>query len=113
MGQSTNAYLFYGIELGDDLSDFLQEEDDTHGEVEQLLEKAGINGIQVGSHCSGDYPIYYLYTQSYMAWRGYSKEVDPASLVVSEEETEKLKKAMLVLKRDPVEPKWILASYWG
>ena len=119
MGVSTDAHLFYGIDLGED---FYVEEDedgeivsDTFGWLENKLKDFPVN---IGIHCSSDCPIYYLFTAENYAWRGYPLQIDPVELQGGEEEkwNKVLKEAAERINFDDMNDEkigWWLASYWG
>lgn len=67
MTQSTDAILFYGYHFPEDV-ELPDEVHELWGNDEPVL---------VGSHCSGDYPMYYVYIQESrtLASRGYPKEI--------------------------------------
>ena len=73
------------------------------------------SGCSIGAHCMGEAPIYYVYVtpHHHSAWRGKSVEVDPARLVVTPEEIQKLRSFCEVMGIEWQEPQWRLASYWG
>jgi hypothetical protein len=68
--------------------------------------------VELDSHCSGEYPIYFITLKQhhYRAARGYPKEIDPAKLVVTPGEIERLKEGCRIFNIPWVEPKWFLAS---
>ena len=75
-------------------------------------------GVEIESHCSGDYPMYILAAKKFTAYRGDVKALDAAELVamVADEDLDgKLARALEVLAFRPVDkrPKWLLVSYWG
>jgi hypothetical protein len=90
MGHSTDAYLYYGFDVynaGEGLIKYYRKE----VEPDKMLEGLGksywphysermisdLLGVSIGTHCSGDYPIYYIYvTESWQfASRGYPQVV--------------------------------------
>lgn len=73
-------------------------------------------GCSIGQHCSGDYPMPYVFVNASItrAARGYPKEI--TSLSVGDDWNEKLAKFVAELGIVPPEgqePKWWLVSYWG
>lgn len=69
-------------------------------------------GVEIVSHCSGEYPMFILAAKSQSACRGYP---EPADLAVPGNADERLAWALEVLgiKPDADKPQWLLASYWG
>lgn len=74
-------------------------------------------GLTVENYCSGDYPMYALVVKESIitAWRGRPKRIDPRGLV---ETTMTYRTAFqrgceLLRVTFPVEPEWLLMSYWG
>lgn len=127
MGVSTDAYLFYGVEIyikerGDGLlSSKHQERMDEFGEnvaeyVTGLLEVSGVEGVEVDYHAHGDYPVYYLSVKKFVAWRGYSKPLTSEDFIVTEDVVLALDEALDVLgvpEDTETHIGWHLASYWG
>lgn len=154
MGNSADAYLTYGFDLGGGDNDWLIEEADEDGEwrptwlgddgdyresVEvALLAAEGFTetdwradgyfdrkrvalakvGVELESHCSGDYPVWMLVAHQVTAHWGDAKGIDFADLERQRAEGEwdaKLRRACDVLGITPKqsEPGWMLASYWG
>lgn len=67
MGHSTDAIIFYGYHLPED-TEVPDEVHDLYGKEHPVL---------VGTHCSGEYPMYYVYIQETetTAYRGYPKQI--------------------------------------
>ena len=128
MGVSTDAYLFFGFDFfapasGKGNSPQWREEGDdrfywSEWASSRQLREQGISdkleklNIYIGSHCSSDFPIWFICTEeSYVcAWRGYPKE---AKMEAGENAVARLKEACELLGIEFEEPKWWLASYWG
>jgi hypothetical protein len=75
-------------------------------------------GVELESHCSGEYPMYVLAAKTITAGRGYPVTVEPAALqaaVLDGGLDEKLARAIEALGIQPVQekPAWLLCSYWG
>lgn len=72
-------------------------------------------GVELDSHCSGEYPIPYLYVKDgrAIANRGYPQEV--TNLRVQPEWDEMLNKWLAEFRIDKPHdaPRWWLVSYWG
>lgn len=141
MSVSTNAILFYGIDLGEDLDideiarncgldpddedyefntldDFyLKKIGIERGEDEDYVEwkkrkELALNGVCDGRHCSGDYPMYYVSIGShYEAYRGHPTEV--TNLEINSDWDDKIKTYCETIGIPFSKPKWLLASYWG
>lgn len=79
-------------------------------------EEANPVPVELVNCCSGDYPMWIVAvpTSCRVAYRGHPEGLDPASLVVSEED-----KMFLIdfcekhIGPIPSEPQWWLSSYWG
>lgn len=146
MGQSTDGILTFGIDLGE-YKDFMAgwdyeweefiyaisglpsygEEGYVSGSIDKWLKSAGVELVQ---YCSCDYPMYILAvygTETTVVSRGYTEEIDPADLVITDEQKLRLKaffEQYINVEHpdddenyyeDPpewVEPKWLLASNW-
>lgn len=141
MSTSTDAILFYGIDLGEDLDideiarncgfdpDDEDYEFDTldnfylkkigiyRGEDENYVEwgkrkELALNGVGDGRHCSGYYPMHYISIGThYEAYRGHPTEV--TNLGINSDWDDKIKKYCETIGIPFSKPKWILASYWG
>lgn len=133
MGQSTDGILVFGVDLGEELPEFLQdiEDEDGEGTFDALLcQKAGIpqygeegydyhakaaflekQPLAMITHCSGDYPMYILGVRAshQTASRGSPQEV---SMDLSSEAVYALN-ALLAEHGITDEPKWLLASIWN
>lgn len=118
MSTSTNAYLFYGITEADneEWGQEIDEETDEYSwykpETEDALKALGVT---VGSHCSGDYPMWFIATVKITARRGYPQAIAPDTLTTQPDWNDKIIAAGKVLNI-PVNPAkigWYLASYWG
>jgi hypothetical protein len=72
-------------------------------------------GCDILSHCSGDYPMYYVTVERlhYTCYRGDEKEVTADMLNVTPEDKEKLQAFCKLMDLPWQEPKWYLVSYWG
>lgn len=81
--------------------------------VRQAIEKEF--GVELDSHCSGDYPIPYLAAKQYTARRGYPVPVDATDLAAAPDWDARLDRwlsEMGVEKPNPA-PRWWLVSYWS
>jgi hypothetical protein len=68
-------------------------------------------GVELVTHCSGDYPAYILAAKSQTASRGCPRPID---LTLPDNADERLRWAVGVLGISQLaEPQWLLASYWG
>lgn len=117
MGQSTDAILVWGFDLGseDDLDEKVHERirylnDDGYKELE-TLEK--YTGAELVRHCSCDCPMYVVgVTRTKVrAYRGHPKEITSLELDVAEGQVS-LKRFAEALGVEPKEGRWILASDW-
>jgi hypothetical protein len=140
MGLSSDAILFYGLELGEDSPFIGQDVDDIetswnneHGcpeppdskdyrgaewkawrKEKDEWEKTG-NGIRVGCHCCDGDPIEYvtLMAHEYTAFRGHAEKVDPAKLEPTQEQKDSLLEFCEKYGIDCSEPGWFLVSWMG
>jgi hypothetical protein len=69
-------------------------------------------GVDIVTHCSGEYPMYLLAAKSQEARRSYPEAAD---FTLPENGDERLAWALEVLgiKPEADKPQWLLASYWG
>lgn len=138
MSVSTDAILYYGIELGEtfatdwyelseqwqkahapqcpkDKSDYKTPEWNTWRKAKAEWEATPEN-IRIDTHCHFDYSMYFASVHRHYrkAYRGDPLEIDPATLVATDEDRAMLKK-FLEWAHVPYtgEPKWTLCSYWG
>lgn len=75
-------------------------------------------GVEIETHCSGDYPMFLLIAKGITAYRGNVKEIDFAALQAELEQADadaKLRAALDALGLQPTQDKaqWLLCSYWG
>lgn len=75
-------------------------------------------GVEVSSHCSAEYPVYYIAACAITAWRGSPKRIDFAKLEAERAEgdwDQKLAVALEALGMTPkqAKPQWLLVSDWG
>jgi len=143
MGVSTDAILFFGIDLGEN-NEFPWIDEEDGADVESFIAaKLGVSrpdceyegneklfsdywnkrrevmrnlGCDVGWHCSGSYPMCFVCLEkfNFSACRGYPQIIDPAVMqTVSAEDIQKLKDFCELIEVEWQEPKWQLASYWG
>lgn len=117
MGTSTDAYLYFGLDVMDEDSGFippkLRKCRDVEERVKLLQKVAKKHNLKVDSHGMSDYPIYYLHAKCYFAYRGCPKKV--SSLNIGSDWNKKLISAAKELGIEEPEKKigWWLASYWG
>lgn len=107
MGQSTDAILFYGYVWDNDEAEMPEAAKNLYGKDEPVL---------LSSHCSGDYPMPYVYMQSteIRAWRGSPKPV--VSLDVQSDWNSKLTTFIERFEIDTSDakgPGWFLVSMWN
>jgi len=72
--------------------------------------------VALVNYCSGDYPMYALAAPSTVrtATRGSPTVIDPASLVVADDERDALLRFLAEHDIEaPEAPAWLLTSYWG
>lgn len=123
MGQSTDAYLYFGFDFYDaesGLGSAPEWGDDrdwaswAYAEKlpQETKDKLKELNIEIDCHCSGDYPVYFICTKESFtrAWRGYPKE---AKMDAGENAIGRIGHACELLGIEFQEPKWWLASYWG
>jgi hypothetical protein len=73
------------------------------------------DGVRVGEHCSGDYPMLYvsLTAHTHKAHRGYPEEIKPGMLAVTAEQEAALKAFCERFGFKYKGPRWWLVSWWG
>lgn len=124
MGQSTDGIVFYGYWFSDD------HEDNEHLE-EVALEQSSNARVQIGTHCSDDYPMYYVYVgaSQVTAWRGYPQPLDQERINESRIASWDLELQQFAIEHGLTAPGtvagekdwddktsevgWWLVSYWG
>lgn len=117
MGLSTDAILFYGFSLEEDEQyeyegEFDERDHDCYlGRLCDEMWNKPIHGCVLGTHCSCEYPIYYVAIQGTqtVAWRGYPKELGQ-SLVAEVGWKAKIKKFCKETGIKYRKPQWILVS---
>ena len=120
MGQSTDAYLVYGIEIEEDsdshsICEALQDERyKEHSEATKEL------GVEVISHRSSDCPLYLVVSKKLKnwSWRGFPRKLDLAALqlVVDEDSSIRDNIDKFCERFEIVNDKkysWILCSDWS
>lgn len=122
MGVSTDAYLYYGFDIHDAeeqepyLPDafFSKHQLDDDCDMTDILERlCDGEAIFYEYHCSGDFPIYFIFTQLYRVGRGYPETITEEMLKIEPAWEEQLK-AFCEKNSIPFQkPSWRLASYWG
>jgi hypothetical protein len=133
MGVSTNAILFYGflIEEDSDNQEVITMEDGggtdrdnfwarkfnlPENDWETIYEHQGEYPVRIGTHCSGDYPMYYIAIRAseIVANRGYPEELKAEDLVKKLEWDNQLREFCKIYGLTPPEKfGWCLASYWS
>lgn len=117
MGTSTNAYLYYGLDVMDEYNDIippaLRKQYDSKEVVEKLEKIAKKHGLELDSHCHSEYPVYYLHAKQYFACRGYPERI--TDLGINTLKDTRLRMAAKELGIEDADSKidWWLASYWG
>ena len=129
MGVSTDALLFYGIEVknedgensdlsDEDLAKFFgipyEEVEMSDESVTELIETLLADSpLELGTHCSCDYPMYILHLKAHQhrAWRGEPVKLDKDTLFVAPVDNEE---ATAWCRERGIEwaPDWLLASNW-
>jgi hypothetical protein len=113
MGVSTDGILFYGIpvEEDSDVHERINDKDTSEGTIARLRNYGESDmGISIGTHCSGEYPMYYIYACDQTASRGSAVEVD----FEVKSSWDRNLRAFCKKHNVPWEqPKWWLVSYWG
>jgi hypothetical protein len=138
MGVSTNAYLAFGFDLGEetpeawdgsfDESGYIAEKynlvypenkhrdsDEVQAYYNKLFKLEKEFPVSVVSHCSGDYPMYFLAIKRTVkfARRGYPEQFKPEMLSVTEKEIQSLKDFCEEQDIEWQEPGWHLFSNWN
>ena len=128
MGVSTDAYISFGIDLGESLSYSPDGEEDVYfGHEVQVVLRDILKkyDLEIFSHCSMDYPMFILcYSPTLRhAWRGYPVELDLNKLegCIMNGGFESFHSFVFnnpnIAKQlgleDAGEPKWLLCSDWS
>lgn len=138
MGVSTNAILFYGIDIGEEVPDWdedaldewevtyasrlgIKEPEVPYNDNEEVHKKywdnksklAKASGCKVGQYCCSEYPMRYvaLKETETTVYRGEAVEIK--SLTVPVDANDKLRRFCKVMGIEYQDPKWFLTSYWG
>lgn len=136
MGTSTNAYLAFGVDLGEEYPEAFANEDDDFDWF--ILDQAGFPDLEDGAdeaatlahyrkrravidtfpydmqtHCSYDYPMYFLCIRKtlQMASRGETTEVEFPE--ITEQDRKDFIDFCVRHGIGAVEPKWHIFSLWG
>src|SRR5215217_6040867 len=125
MGVSTDGILVFGIDLGEELPEFLEDFEDTwwdftdsiSGETDYKKKSEFRDNfpIDLVRYCSYEYPMFILDvngTETTVA-RGYVEEIVPSDLVVPQGKIDALKAFCEEYGIEWQEPKWLLCSMWG
>jgi hypothetical protein len=119
MGVSTNAYLTFGIDLGESvdwmhLADSLLGEDhgwDVDRDPEEILDQLG---LCLKRHCSLESPMFIVSAAGHFtAWRGEPTKVDPGELPTATPDQLAALKRVAKAAGVKDEPAWLLYSMWG
>lgn len=119
MGTSTDALLFYGIELGEgdsgvaDIIELDEYPEDMFSFLEQKLKDAGLSHLEVGYHCHHECPMYFISAKKFSASRGYPSVIELEKLAPQLSWDNDIFRACEALGLEHTEPQWVLASYWG
>ncbi len=97
---------------------FTQTDWQADGYFDRKREAEARVGVELDTHCSGEYPLYFIAAHKITARRGYAKDIDFAELEamrIEQDWDSKLTKALQVLGMTPKQerPGWFLVSYWG
>jgi hypothetical protein len=139
MGLSTDAYLFYGVDIDSaeepigngvqcppgitDEASILhfakygfEYTDESPLDSNSILEAYFAEQdwkVEIDSHCSGEYPIYFLCTKRHFAWRGEPQKIE--EFEIGEAWNSDLAKALEAIGLAEQIPKigWYLASYFS
>ena len=123
MGMSSDAILFYGIDLGG--SEFFYDLTERHGFGEEVLEELDIDSVvervygdedppfEILIHTSFDDPGYYIAAKVYTSWWGAAKEIKPSDLIPHLNWNTDLEAFCKRMKIDYTRPTWNLVSLYG
>jgi hypothetical protein len=115
MGVSTDAYLVFGIDLGEednwDEDAHLRELTALHDDCEMDDESR----VEMVDHCHHDYRMWILAVKGTLkrAYRGSPTEIAPSALTVSAEQMSGLRAFCGEHNIEWKEPKWLLCSMWS
>lgn len=108
MGVSTDAYLAWGVDLGED-TEWPEEAD---GDPSWWAHE-NLKDVVIETHCSCEYPMYALVTVSTYASRGHAEEISKDFFDIDpEKEQEKLDAACEKLGIEKTKGSWLLFSLW-
>jgi hypothetical protein len=136
MGVSTNAYLAFGINLGEECPeswgngfdeyeyvkektglvypDGAKDSPEMDAYYQELFKRTKELPVEIVNHCSGNYPMYFVAVKRtvHTARRGYPEQIKPEDMVVSEQEIVTLRAFCEEQGIEWKEPVWHLFSYW-
>jgi hypothetical protein len=120
MGVSTDAILFFGVEIHGEACGLENECPwpnsngwDMWCAPDGIKKELELLKVDFDVHCHSDYPEYFIYAKEshQMAFRGSSTD---AHMNVEKDAEVRLMKAIELLKiKSTLKPKWMLVSYWG
>lgn len=120
MGFSTDAILFYGVDLGENCKlvknlPIFKEEDGSEEnliseQIGELLKLKGyFNTVFVRSHGYVSHTNYFLASKIFSTWKRFPEIIGIDDLKHSSKDLEELLKILEIKE----EPKWYLVSSWG
>lgn len=119
MGVSTDAILFYGIDFEERdnfterLKSVLEEHDNYEEWANDRLEEVG-SPVRVGTHCSHEHEMVYLFHTKFTAWRGSSTKLSQSQIEPDGHWRLAIEHALEVLEMETTRPiGWHLVSWWG
>lgn len=116
MGQSTDAYIFYGIEFDPDEMNGEETKRFFRDLQEEKYDFHDHDPVVIHSHCSGECPIYFVCIRwsFYRAIRGFSTKFDPKDLADLDHKwmDDTLKQFCEKHGLEYSQPQWTLASDW-
>ena len=126
MGQSTDAIIAFGVDLGEDHDWEEFEECDTDEETAEAAKNNPLgwmaysgephNGLVLIRHCSESCPMYMLAIEGteQRAWRGSPKTFEPVDLLIRSDWANSIKDFCKQHGLEPEnDPSWLLVSDWS
>ena len=109
MSISTDAYLFYGVNLDEDLRPWQENDDGDYNMWMEQFNEVNSTSLELVQHCHCDYPMFAIATEVFIAYRGDYTEI--TSIEINQDWNKELEK---FCKDFDIEfkPGWFLVSNW-
>lgn len=133
MGMSTDAYLYYGVEVYDaeedsqwldkierpstvSKDDWSYDWDDQYRNIDRLTEhliSTGYGNVKFDCHCHAEYPIWFIYIRQTYASRGFPEKIKSLEVPAEKHQLIEVLYMLGAPKKVIKDIGWYLASYCG